>query len=113
MTDQAGRVGLHYAALQNDVEYALSRILAGDDVNQADDMGLTPLHFAAQEWSLDVARLLLQRGAQVDKTDVYGNTPLWTAVFNSRGRGEMIELLREYGADPFHVNEHGKSAVGL
>jgi ankyrin repeat protein len=113
MTGPAARVGLHYAASTNDVEYALSRILAGDDVNQGDDMGFTPLHLAAQEWSLDVARLLLQRGADVDKTNVHGNTPLFTAVFNSRGRGEMIELLREHGADPLYVNESGQSPVGL
>src|SRR4051812_48401577 len=35
------------------------------------------------------------------------------AVFNSRGEGRMIRLLREHGADPFLVNVHGQTPVGL
>jgi hypothetical protein len=35
------------------------------------------------------------------------------AVFNSRGDGDLIMLLRDRGADPFHANERGKTPVGL
>ncbi len=59
------------------------------------------------------AALLLDRGAEVDKPDRFGNTPLWVAVFNSRGDGDLIMLLRDRGADPFHANERGKTPVGL
>jgi len=45
-----------------------------------------------------MARLLLDSGASIDSRDANGNTPLSTAVFNSRGRGELIELLRQRGA---------------
>ncbi len=34
-------------------------------------------------------------------------------MFNSKGRGEMIELLREWGADPFLANNFGKTPLEL
>jgi hypothetical protein len=36
-----------------------------------------------------------------------------TAVFESRGRGDVIELLRANGADPRKGNAHGQTPVGL
>lgn len=39
--------------------------------------------------------------------------PLWVAVFNSKGRGELIGLLRAHGADPLHANASGQGPVGL
>jgi ankyrin repeat protein len=71
------------------------------------------LHFAAQEGSVEVARLLLSGGADVDSVDEHGNTPLMTAVFESRGRGDVIELLRANGADPRKGNARGQTPVGL
>jgi ankyrin repeat protein len=76
-------------------------------------LGFTPLHFAAQEHAARVAEVLLEEGAEVDAPNVYGNTPLFVAVFNSRGRGTLIELLRAHGADPHHVNDAGQTPVGL
>jgi ankyrin repeat protein len=35
------------------------------------------------------------------------------AVFASRGRGELIQLLRAHGADPYRNNHYGQSALGL
>jgi uncharacterized protein len=111
--DAAGRNELHYAALANDLSAADARLAAGDDPNQADEEGFTPLHFAAQERAVEVARLLLDRGAEVDAVNSYGNTPLFTAVFNSRGDGSVIELLRASGADPLRENLSGQTPVGL
>ena len=108
-----GRSALHYAALGNDPDAALKRLEAGDDPDLKDVGGFTPLHFAAQEWAADVAELLLNHGAQVDATNRNGNTPLFVAVFNSRGRGELITLLRQRGADPRKRNTSGQTPVGL
>jgi ankyrin repeat protein len=57
--------------------------------------------------------VLLDQDAEVDRSGRFGNAPLWTAVFNSRGRGDVIALLQERGADPFNVNTSGQTPVGL
>jgi uncharacterized protein len=111
--DVAGRNELHYAALANDAPGAKARLSAGDDPNQADAEGFTPLHFAAQEQAADVARLLVDHGADVNRANAHGNAPLFTAVFNSRGDGSIIELLRASGADPLRENLSGQTPVGL
>lgn len=111
--DPEGRLPLHYAALTNDVVEVERRLAAGDDPNLGDRLGFTPWHLAAQEGSLEAARLLPDRGADVDRTNSFGNTSLFVAVFNSRGRGELIKLLRERGADPFKANNSDQTPVGL
>lgn len=49
----------------------------------------------------------------MDAVNSYGNTPLFTAVFNSRGHGELIKLLRHHGADPSRPNSTGQTPIGL
>lgn len=92
---------------------AEASLSAGDDPNAGDVNGFTPLHFAAQERAADVARVLLDHGADVDRANVHGNTPLFTAVFNSRGDGSVIGLLRAHGADPLRENDSGRTPLGL
>ena len=82
-------------------------------VNARDDNEWTALHSAAQSNSSEVARLLIEAGAEVDPADSFGNTPLSTAVFNYRGNGELIMLLREKNADPYLENHHGQSPLAL
>ena len=57
--------------------------------------------------------MLLEAGAAVDPHDSHGNTPLHKAVFNSRGDGIVINLLRTHGADPQAQNAHGVSPLKL
>jgi ankyrin repeat protein len=45
--------------------------------------------------------------------DRHGNTPLGRAVFNSRGRGELITALLKAGADRYHRNAYGKTPTEL
>ena len=111
--DRDGRLPLHYAALENDVAEVHARLAVGDDPNLGDRKGFTPLHLAAQQGSLDAARVLLDHCAEVDSVDKSGNTPLFVAVFNSRGRGELIALFRERGADPLRPNDSGQTPTGL
>lgn len=111
--DRAGRTELHYAALAGDSVQVRELAHAGQSVDSQDKQGFTPLHLAAQEYCVDAAESLLALGAQVDLENGFGNTPLFVAVFNSRGRGEMIALLRSHGADPTHANRSGQSPVGL
>jgi len=111
--DHLGRQPLHYAALIDDLDAARLLIEAGADPNARDKANFTPLHFAAQQNSARVAELLLARGAEIDPQDAYGDTPLWRAVFNSRGAGTMIQLLRDHGADPLKANKSGQTPLGL
>jgi ankyrin repeat protein len=111
--DRYGRTPLHEATIDGDVVRVKALLTSGIDPGAADDNGWTPLHFAAQESALEVVRLLLEAGATVDPRDAHGNTPLFKAVFNSRGEGEIIKLLRASGADPFVNNAYGVSPLKL
>ena len=111
--DRAGRTPLHYASADADIQQVRQLLAAGLNASASDDDGWTALHFAAQSNAADVATILLDAGASVDTTDSNGNTPLWKAVFNSRGDGKLIKLLRARGADPFVKNNHGVSPLKL
>lgn len=111
--DRQGRTLLHAAALHGDLAEVEQLIAAGADPGAADNSGFTPLHMAAQEGNADTARALLDAGAEVDQRNRFGNTALFVAVFNSRGRGDLISLLRERGADPMMENASGQTPLGL
>ena len=111
--DRDGRTVLHYAALENNSAEVQRLLEAGFAAGDADKSGWTPLHFAAQGHSAGAVTLLIAHGAPVDAQDSHGNTPLSKAVFNSNGRGELIQLLREAGADPHRKNNYGVSPLSL
>ena len=111
--DRTGRSELHYAVADRNLERVKELVRQRMNVNLADRNGWTPLHFAAQNNDAETARFLLDSGAAVDPQDSYGNTPLLRAVFNSRGNGELIVLLRQRGADAESKNKSGVSPVSL
>ena len=111
--DEYGRTPLHYAALEGDAPRCRELLEAGADSNAQDDNGWTPLHFAAQAVAEEVATLLLAARANTELRDSFGNTPLFRAVFCSRGKGGVIGLLRQAGADPFAENSSGVSPYKL
>lgn len=107
------RSPLHHAVIADDAA-AVEALLAGGASPDAQDAdGITPLHLAAQEGSHSAAAALLRAGASVDVQNSSGNTPLFVAVFNSNGQGDLIRLLRSYGADPLRANTSGQTPVGL
>jgi ankyrin repeat protein len=111
--DEYGRTPLHYAALDSDATAVKKHLALGANAGAVDNNGWTPLHFAAQSHAVEVAKLLLEAGAPVDVRDLNGNTPLSTAVMKSRDEGELIKLLRSFGADPNVDNNYGISPLKL
>ena len=96
--------------MADDLQALGAAIAAASDLDAPERRhGKTALHYAAGSFTLDAARELISAGACVDARDDHGNTPLFGATFDSRGRGEMIQLLREAGADPDVENLHGVS----
>lgn len=104
---------MHAAVMAGDLSTLQDLLSRGESPDVSDHLGFTPLHLAAQQWSVPAAEALLGAGASVDPENTFGNTPLFVAVFNSKGRGELIELLRTHGADALHANRSGQTPVGL
>ena len=107
--DRDGRTSLFISVMDGRLDISSDLIDAGANVNAHDNNLETPLHFAAREYQIASANLLLQHGAQVDALDSHGNTALFRAVFDSKGRGEMITLLLAHAADKHLKNKHGVS----
>lgn len=111
--DREGRTPLFYAAKDGDSAIAGELIRNGANVNAQDKTLETPLHFAARAYQPEVAELLLKCGASVDAQDAHGNTPLSRAIFDSKGRGQVIKLLLSFGANKALKNKHGVSPEDL
>lgn len=67
------------------------------NINSQDWTGNTPLMYAIEK--KDILLFLLQNGADVNKQNYYGWTPLYRMC--TWGDIESIELLLNWGADPF------------
>jgi uncharacterized protein len=111
--DQMGRIALHYAAVNGDLQEITDLIAAGSDVNARDNAGMTPLHFASQQQHFEAARLLLGAGAKVDVKDNDGNTPLNRAASFYSGEKRLIPMLLKRGADPNGKNNYGVSPIEI
>ncbi|KAF6264413.1 hypothetical protein COO60DRAFT_1624220 [Scenedesmus sp. NREL 46B-D3] len=83
-------------------------------LNWTDAEGRTALHHACQRNYLQVAQILLDEGADVHLVApkrAGGGSPLAEAV---AGRHEaLVELLLQYGADPFTESRGGKAPLDL
>ena len=111
--DEDGRTLIYYSINESNVE-ALKIILDfGGDVNTKDKNGFTPLHFAAIAYDPLSVELLLSHHADVNAQDNNGNTVISEAVFNSRGRGEVIKILQSANANLDIENNYGISAREL
>jgi uncharacterized protein len=113
MRNRQNETPLRAATIRGDLSAVRRLIASGADPDARDADGFTPLHLAAQEFHVDVAAALLEAGADANRQNRFGNGPLFVAVFNSNGRGQMIELLRSHGADPYAANSSGQTPVGL
>lgn len=109
LPDNGGRSVLSVVVNYGDVVLLQWLLAKSPALDQQDRNGWTALHFAAQAYAVEMAALLLAAGASVDVSDAYGNTALWRAAFESRGRGEMLQLLLAHRANPDQPNHSGVS----
>ena len=91
---------------ENDIhsEFFLQKVREIKDINKKYQKGLNLLHFACEYNNIELAKELLERKINIEEKNIYGNTPLWTAVFNSNGKHEMVDLLLSYNANPNSIN---------
>jgi ankyrin repeat protein len=97
--DQDGSTPLHCAAWKGHVAVAEVLLVAGADVNAANQNehgGTTPLHAAAHGNQKAVVEVLLRHGADLAAKNVHGRTPLAETGFHNASAA--ARLLREHGA---------------
>ena len=89
---------------------AVVRLLldAGADPEIANDRGQTALGAAAFQGARDIVQMLLARGACVDSPPGGRTAFMIAAMFN---RVEIMQLLRERGADPWARDAAGLNAL--
>lgn len=107
------RTALFESAVTGRLEMSEYFIGIGADVNISDKDGFTPLHFAAIYYRVEILKLLLEKGAVIDAQDSWGNTALSRAVYESKGRGDVIKLLLENGANRNLKNYYDISPLDL
>ncbi len=108
--DEHSRTGLHYAAMNGNLEIIEILIKANAKLNVPDRLGDTPLHLAADQSQTEAAKLLLDAGAAVDPQNREGITPLMIAA--NRGDYELVEALLAKGASPTKTDYTGRDALG-
>jgi ankyrin repeat protein len=108
--DDQSRTGMHYAAMNGNLQIMAILIKADAKLNPADTLGDTPLHLAAERNQTEAAKLLLDAGAEIDPQNKDGMTPLMIAA--SRGNLDLVRALLKKGADPAKTDYTGRDALG-
>ena len=109
-TDDEGRTGLHYAAINGNLTIIAILIKASAKLDVRDKFGNTPLHLAADRNQVEAARLLLDVGAPVDAENKNGMTPLMMAA--NRGSIDVVLALLAKGASVNKTDFTGRDAAG-
>jgi len=112
-TDKYGRTVLYDAVVKGFVEIVIELCKMGANVNIQDKNGKTPLHLASIHNQFEIAKTLILYGANLNLKDENGNTPIFDAVFNSKGKSDIIILLKENKADCLTPNNYGISPKSL
>ena len=102
LLDEEKEINLFENDIHSDI--FLQKVKEMKDINKKYQKGLNLLHFACEYSNIKLAKELLERNINIEKKNIYGNTPLWTAVFNSKGKYEMVDLLLSYNANPNSIN---------
>jgi len=105
----SGRMALHWAALEGNIEVVRLLLKHGADKDLRDKGGWTALHNASANGHVEVVDELLERGADKDFQDKDQRTALhWAA---HRGHEEVVRNLLEHGANKDSKDCDGKTAL--
>jgi cytohesin len=105
---RGAKIGIHFAALQGDINAVRNYIDQEIPINATRNRGMTPLHCAALGGHRQMAELLIDNGADINFDTPASETPLHQAVRHNRI--EVVELLIDRGAD---MNRIGKAGTPL
>lgn len=108
--DEQSRTGLHYAAMNGNLQIIAILIKASAKLDARDKLGNTPLHLAAGRDQTEAIKLLLEVGAAVDPQNHDGMTPLMVAA--SHGDLEIVRALLAKGASVAKTDYTGRDAAG-
>ena len=109
-TDEVMRTGMHYAAINGNLQIIAILIKGGAKLDPKEKLGNTPLHLAADMNQIEAAKLLVDAGAAVDPENKNGMTPLMIAA--SRGNVEIVQALLAKGASVTKTDYTGRDAAG-
>ena len=101
------------AVRKNDLCLVKQLLSMGANPNITTKEGWTPLHLCAQNYFVECAKILLSNHADVNQKDKWGKNVISVAAYWSENRGEMINLLLSYGANPYDKNYFGISAIDI
>lgn len=108
--DEQSRTGLHYAAMNGNLQIIAILIKASAKLEVRDKLGNTPLHLAADRNQTEAVKLLLEVGAAVDPQNHDGMTPLMMAA--SHGDLDIVRVLLAKGANAAKTDYTGRDAAG-
>ena len=104
-----GMSPLHLAIIKSDNEFVEMLIKGGADINLSDTTGDAPIHLAVMKGNTTIISQLA-KSSQLDKPNGSGLTALFLAI-QLKKSSQIIDMLLEAGADPYAVDQNGKSAI--
>uniref|UniRef100_A0A0N4ZX42 Osteoclast-stimulating factor 1 n=1 Tax=Parastrongyloides trichosuri TaxID=131310 RepID=A0A0N4ZX42_PARTI len=103
---------LHEASRRGNLKFVKECLDNGVSPNSLDKSGATPLFWACHSGFVDIVKLLLSlKNIDINNKNKMGDTALHAAAW--KGRGEIVELLVEAGADVNLKNDDKNKPVDL
>jgi ankyrin repeat protein len=102
-------LSIHDAAEKGDLDFLVSELKKGVDINRKNLTGSTPLHSASKEGKLNVVNYILKKRGEVDAVNSFRKTPLHVAAAN--GHLNIVKVLLENGAKISSNDNHGNTPL--
>jgi ankyrin repeat protein len=106
---------LHRGAESGSLSGCTFLLERGAKIDPVDNNGFTPLFYSIMNGSTKLVTYLLEQGSGINKRDIRGNTVLHAAVLQAKdqNKGDLINLLLDWGGDIFAKNKIGDTPLSL